>query len=210
MVASRLLGAGRRVAVVERELIGGECGYWACIPSKTLLRPPEARADAARAAGTFRPEIDWATLRDYRDYMIRHLDDATQVDGYRKQGATVFKGTARLAGPGRVEVDGEVLEADHVVVATGSDPLRPPIDGLDSAEVWTNREATTLINIPGRTVVLGGGAVGTELGQFLARMGGQVTLVQRSERLVEALLVAHRGPPSSLRCRNVAGLATGS
>ena len=184
VAASRLLAAGRRVAVVERELIGGECAYWACIPSKTLLRPPEARAEAGRAAGTGRPEMDWPALRDYRDYMIRHLDDTAQVDGYRSQGATVIKGTARLAGPGRVEADGQILEADNVIVATGSEAVRPPIDGLDQAEVWTNREATTLTDIPDRVVVIGGSAVGVELGQFLARMGAQVTLVQRSEGLV--------------------------
>lgn len=185
VAAGRLLAAGKRVAVVERELIGGECGYWACIPSKTLLRPTEVRGEAERVAGTGRPEIDWPALRDYRDYMIRHLDDAAQVDGYRKQGATVIKGEARLNGPGRVEVDGQILEADHVIVATGSEVVRPPIEGLDGAEVWTNREATTLADIPGRVVVIGGSAVGVELGQFLARMGAQVTLLQRSARLVE-------------------------
>ena len=185
VAASRLLAAGQRVAVVERELIGGECAYWACIPSKTLLRPPEARAEAGRAAGTGRPEIDWPALRDYRDYMIRHRDDTAQVDGYRSQGATVIKGTARLAGPGRVEANGQILEADNVIVATGSQSVRPPIDGLDQAEVWTNREATTLTDIPDRVVVIGGSAVGVELGQFLARMGAQVTIVQRSEGLVD-------------------------
>ena len=185
VAAGRLLAAGRRVAVIERELIGGECAYWACIPSKTLLRPPEARAEAGRVAGTGRPEIDWPALRDYRDYMIRHLDDTAQVDGYRSQGATVIKGIAQLAGPGRVEVDGQILEADHVIVATGSEAVRPLIDGLDQAEVWTNREATTLTDIPNRVVVIGGSAVGVELGQFLARMGAQVTIVQRSEGLVD-------------------------
>jgi len=185
VAAGRLLAAGLRVAVIERELIGGECAYWACIPSKTLLRPVEARAEAARAAGLSRPGIDWPSLRDYRDYMIRHLDDAAQVDGYRKQGATVIKGTARLAGPGRVEVDGQVIETGHVIVATGSDPVRPPIDGLSQAEVWTNREATTLTGIPGRAVIVGGSAVGVELGQFLARMGTRVTLVQRAIRLID-------------------------
>jgi pyruvate/2-oxoglutarate dehydrogenase complex dihydrolipoamide dehydrogenase (E3) component len=86
VAAGRLLAAGKRVAVVERELIGGECGYWACIPSKTLLRPTAARAEAGRVAGAGQPDIDWPALRDYRDYMIRHLDDTAQVDGYRQQG----------------------------------------------------------------------------------------------------------------------------
>ena len=99
--AGRLLEAGRRVAVVERELIGGECAYWACIPSKTLLRGPEARAEARRVAGVATPALDWAGLRDYRDYMVRHLDDTAQVQGYEQAGATVIKGAARLAGPGR-------------------------------------------------------------------------------------------------------------
>src|SRR5260370_28089345 len=95
----RLLEAGKRVAVVERELIGGECAYWACIPSKTLLRGPEARAEAARTAGVAPPALDWPQLRDYHDYMVRHLDDTAQVKGYEQNGATVITGTARLAGP---------------------------------------------------------------------------------------------------------------
>jgi len=123
--AGRLLDAGRRVAVVERELIDGECAYWACIPSKTLLRGPEARSAAGRAAGVATPALDWAGLRDYRDYMVRHLDDTAQVQGYEQAGAAVLKGTARLAGPGKVEAAGQLLEAGHVVIATGSQPIRP-------------------------------------------------------------------------------------
>jgi dihydrolipoamide dehydrogenase len=181
----RLLDAGRRVAVVERELIGGECAYWACIPSKTLLRPPEAKAEAARAAGVTTPTLDWPELRDYRDYMVRHLDDAGQVTGYQQAGATVIKDTARLAGPGKVDAGGELLEADHIVIATGSQPLRPAVDGLDQVTVWTNREATTVADIPSRVLLIGGSAVGVELGQFYARMGAQVTIVQRAPRLID-------------------------
>jgi dihydrolipoamide dehydrogenase len=184
VAAGRLLKAGLRVAVIERELIGGECAYWACVPSKTLLRPVEARAEAARAAGLERPGLDWARLRDYRDYMIRHLDDAAQVDGYQKQGATVIKGHARLNGPGHITVDGRQLTAEHIIVATGSTPVRPPIEGLDQVPVWTSREATTLTEIPERAVFIGGSAVGVELGQFLARMGTAVTIVQRGPRLL--------------------------
>jgi pyruvate/2-oxoglutarate dehydrogenase complex dihydrolipoamide dehydrogenase (E3) component len=183
--AWRLLHAGRRVAVIEKELIGGECAYWACIPSKTLLRPPEARAEAARAAGLSVPPLDWAGLRDYRDYMVRHLDDTAQVSGYEKAGATVVRGQARLAGPGKVEVAGRLLEAGHVVIATGSRPVRPPVDGLDEVTVWTNREATTVRDIPSRVVLIGGSAVGTELGTFYARMGAAVTIVQRAGRLID-------------------------
>ncbi|MGP4030023.1 dihydrolipoyl dehydrogenase family protein [Actinomadura sp. 3N407] len=193
VAASRLLEGGLRVAVIERELIGGECAYWACIPSKTLLRPPEAQAEAAGAAGLQRPGLDWAALREYRDYMIRHLDDTGQIDGYRRQGATVIKGTARLTGrnggqgggQGRVEVDGERLTAAHIIVATGSAPPRPPIKGLDEVPVWTNREATTLTEIPRRALFIGGSAVGVELGQFLTRMGTEVTIVQRGPRLLD-------------------------
>lgn len=186
VAASRLLSAGRRVAVIERELIGGECAYWACIPSKTLLRGPEARADAEGAPGTTRPGLDWPALRDYRDGMIRHLDDTSQVDSYQQQGATVVKGAARVAGrdPWRVQVGDRQLVAEHVIVATGSDPVRPPVEGLDHVPVWTNRQATNLAEIPARVVVIGGGAVGVELGQFLARMGSAVTLLQRGPRLM--------------------------
>jgi len=183
--AGRLLDAGKRVAIVERELIGGECAYWACIPSKTLLRAPEARAEAARAAGVATPALDWPELRDYHDYMVRHLDDTAQVRGYQQAGATVIKGGARLAGPGRVEAGGEFLEADHVVIATGSQPVRPEIDGLDQVPVWTSREATNVRDIPSRVLLAGGSAVGVELGQFFARMGAQVTIVQRAGRLVD-------------------------
>ncbi len=184
VAAGRLLEAGKRVAVIERELIGGECAYWACIPSKTLLRATEAAAAAGRVAGIEAPAIDWPALRDYRDYMVRHLDDAAQVEGYEQRGATVVKGEARLVGPGEVAVGDQVLHATEVVVATGSEPVRPPIEGLEAAEVWTNREAATLTDIPGRVVVLGGSAVGVELGQFLARMGARVTIVETAERLV--------------------------
>jgi dihydrolipoamide dehydrogenase len=187
VAASRLLAAGRRVAVVERELIGGECGYWACIPSKTLLRPPEVRAEAEQAAGASRPTLDWPALRDYRDSMIRHLDDGGQVTGYEEKGATVVKhaGTIVDRDPWRVEAGDRILTADHVIVATGSEPVRPPIDGLDGVPVWTNREATNLREIPDRAVLVGGSAVGVELGQFLARMGSSVTLVQRAGRLLD-------------------------
>jgi dihydrolipoamide dehydrogenase len=182
--AGRLLKGGKSVALVERELLGGECAYWACIPSKTLLRPPEARNGARRAAGTSTPELSWDDTRAYRNYMIRDLDDSGQVDNWKAAGAEVIKGTGRITGPGRVDVDGRTLHAEHIVVATGSAPKIPPIEGLDDVPVWTNREATTLNEIPARTVIVGGGPVGVELGQFLARFGSQVTLVQSADRLI--------------------------
>lgn len=184
VAASDLLKAGKRVAVIERELIGGECGYWACIPSKTLLRPPEAKSGVDRAEGAGGATLDWPSTRKYRDYMIRNLDDSNQVKGYEKAGATVVKGTARITGKGQVDVEGRALTADHLIIATGSEAFLPPIEGLDSVPVWTNREATTLTEIPQRVVMIGGSAVGVELGLFLRRYGAQVTVLERSGRLL--------------------------
>ncbi len=184
VAVSRLNDQGLSVALVERELIGGECAYWACIPSKTLLRPPETRFDARRAAGVTEPEIEWPQVAEYRDYMIRNLDDSGQITGYERQGVTVVRGEARIAGPGRVDVDGRTLETERIVIATGSDASIPPIDGLADAGYWTNREATTLKALPASIVILGGGPVGVELGQFFCRFGVKVTLVQGADRLV--------------------------
>jgi pyruvate/2-oxoglutarate dehydrogenase complex dihydrolipoamide dehydrogenase (E3) component len=184
VAASRLLAAGRRVAVIEQELIGGECGYWACIPSKTLLRPPEASAEVERAAGVEGARLDWPATRAWRDDMIRQLDDSNQVTGYEKSGATVVKGAGRITGPGTVEVNGHTLRAPHLIIATGSDAVLPPVEGLDTVPVWTNREATTLTEIPDRVAMLGGSAVGAELGGFLHRFGAHVTIVERSATLL--------------------------
>ena len=185
-VATGILAeAGLRVALVERELVGGECGYWACIPSKTLLRPPEARQESQRAPGVSTPELDWHRVAAYRDWMIRDLDDARAVAGYEDRGVSVFKASGRIVGPGRVDVGSQVLETHHVIVATGSDPWIPEIPGLAEAGYWTNREATTLREIPSSAVFLGGGAVGVELGQMLARFGSRVTIVQAADRLLD-------------------------
>jgi dihydrolipoamide dehydrogenase len=184
VVASRLASAGRRVALAERELIGGECAYWACIPSKTLLRPVDVRAEATRAAGIGTPPRRWPDAAAYRDFMIRNLDDAKQLEDYRRDGVAVYKAPARIAAPGRVEVAGATLLSERIVVATGSDAVLPPIDGLRRAECWTNREATTLADIPEAAVVLGGGPVGIELGQMLRRYGARVTIVESAPRLL--------------------------
>ncbi len=191
VAASQLLRADKRVAVIERELIGGECGYWACIPSKTLLRLPEAKGEVDRAEGVAGAQLDWPSTRDHRDVMIRHLDDCNHVKGYEKAGATVVKGAARITGKGQVEVDGRTLTADHLIIATGSEAFIPPIDGLDSVPFWTNREATTLTEIPPRAVMIGGSAVGAELGLFLRRYGAQ----DDHPRALRATAVP-RGPPT--------------
>jgi pyruvate/2-oxoglutarate dehydrogenase complex dihydrolipoamide dehydrogenase (E3) component len=184
VAATRLNGQGLRTALVERELVGGECAYWACIPSKTLLRPAEVRTEAQRTAGTGAPEQRWSEIADYRDFMIRHLDDGNQVKGYEHDGVRVYKGAAKLAGVGRVEVGAETLEAERIVIATGSEPRIPPIPGLAEAGYWTNREATTLREIPGSVVILGGGPVGVELGQFMRRFGAEVSIVEAADRLL--------------------------
>jgi pyruvate/2-oxoglutarate dehydrogenase complex dihydrolipoamide dehydrogenase (E3) component len=184
VAASRLPKLGLRTALVERELVGGECAYWACIPSKTLLRPPEVRFEAQRTAGTAPPEQSWSEVAEYRDYMVRHLDDRNQVDGYERDGVRVYKAEARFTAPGRVEVDAALLESERIIVATGSDPAVPDVPGLQEAGYWTNREATNLHEIPASVVVLGGGPVGIELGQFLRRFGAEVTIVQRPDRLL--------------------------
>ncbi len=181
---SRLAKQGLRVALIERELVGGECAYWACIPSKTLLRPPEVRAEARRAAGLDAPEQRWRDVAKYRDFMIRHLDDGKQVKGYEDEGINVYKGEATITGPGALDVGDSSLSADRIVVATGSDAAIPDIPGLADAGYWTNREATTLNELPESIVILGGGPVGIELGQFLRRFGTEVTLVQAGDRLI--------------------------
>jgi pyruvate/2-oxoglutarate dehydrogenase complex dihydrolipoamide dehydrogenase (E3) component len=184
VAASRLAAQHLRVALIERELVGGECAYWACVPSKTLLRPTEARAEASRVAGLDRPGQHWARLAAYRDYMIRDLDDTKQIEDYRDEGVEVYKGDGTITGPGEVQVDDRALSTERIIVATGSDPAIPPIDGLAEAGYWTNREATTLKELPDSIVVLGGGPVGVELGQFLARFDVNVTLVQGEDRLL--------------------------
>ena len=183
-VAKRLIAAGKRVAVVERELIGGECPYWACMPSKALLRPVEARAEASHAAGVDKPGLEWTKVSEWRDFVVRHHDDSAQVESYRASGATVIKGEGRMAGQGRVSVDGDEISADNIIFGTGSRQGRPDVEGLEDVTVWTNREATTLTEIPERVVIIGGSAVGVEMSTFLRRMGSQVTVVQRGPRLL--------------------------
>jgi pyruvate/2-oxoglutarate dehydrogenase complex dihydrolipoamide dehydrogenase (E3) component len=180
----RLRRQGLRLAVVERELIGGECAYWGCIPSKTLLRPPEARAEARRAAGVEEPNLHWPPLAEYRDWMIRGLDDSRQVAGYERDGITVVKDRARIVGRGRVQAGERVLETERIVIATGSDAAVPPIDGLADAGYWTNREATNVHDLPESIAILGGGPVGIELGQFFARTSVKVTLIEALDRLL--------------------------
>jgi pyruvate/2-oxoglutarate dehydrogenase complex dihydrolipoamide dehydrogenase (E3) component len=185
VAATRLIEGGRDIAVVERELIGGECAYWACVPSKTLLRSFDVRAEASRAAGVDTPGVDADEVFSYRDYIVRNLDDSRQVDGYKEQGAYVVKGDAEIVGPGRVKAGDEILEADDVIIATGSDPAVPPIDGVDAIDYWTNRDATGISSVPESALVVGGGPVGIEMSQLLARLGADVTLVHSHPNLLK-------------------------
>jgi pyruvate/2-oxoglutarate dehydrogenase complex dihydrolipoamide dehydrogenase (E3) component len=181
--AGAIAEGGLRVALVERELVGGECSYWACIPSKTLLRPGEA-VHAARdaAAGA---EVDVEAVLAWRDFMVSDYSDAGQERWLADQGIDLLRGTGRLAGPGAVEVDGVRHTADHIVVAAGADPIIPPVPGLGELDgVWTNREATGMKAIPRRLLVLGGGPVGVEMAQAVRRLGGEVALVDGAEHLL--------------------------
>jgi dihydrolipoamide dehydrogenase len=175
--AGELADGGLRVALVERELVGGECSYWACIPSKTLLRPGEAVQAARDAAAT--AQVDAGAALAWRDFMVSDYSDAGQERWLAGKGIDLLRGTGKLAGPGVVEVNGVRHTAGHVVMATGSDPVIPPIPGLRELHgVWTNRGVTGMKAIPRRLLVLGGGPVGAEMAQAVRRLGGEVALVE--------------------------------
>jgi pyruvate/2-oxoglutarate dehydrogenase complex dihydrolipoamide dehydrogenase (E3) component len=182
--AGRLSAAGMRTALVERELIGGECAYWACIPSKTLLRAAEVAKQSRRTAGTDAPAQHWEAISTYRDYMIRELDDRDEIESYGKRGVRVVKGQASFVDRGMIRVGDEVLKGARIVVATGSETSVPEIPGLREAGFWTNREVTTAREIPDSVCVFGGGPVGIELAQLLARFGATVHLVEEAGRLL--------------------------
>jgi dihydrolipoamide dehydrogenase len=181
--AGAIAARGFRVAVVERELVGGECSYWACIPSKSLLRPGEA-VQGARDVGAS-AEVNVQAALDWRDYMVSDYSDAGQERWLADRGIALIRGVGRLAGPGAVEVDGTRHTAEHIVVATGSDPIVPPVPGLDALEgVWGTREATAMKAVPRRLIVLGGGSAGVEIAQVVRRLGGEAVLVEGADRLI--------------------------
>jgi dihydrolipoamide dehydrogenase len=175
--AGELAGGGLRVAVVERELVGGECSYWACIPSKTLLRPGEAVHQAREATAS--AQVDAEAALAWRDFMVSNYSDAGQQRWLASKGIDLLRGSGKLAGPGVVEVAGVRHTARHVVMATGADPVTPPVAGLrELPGVWTNREVTGMKAIPRRLLILGGGPVGAEMAQAVRRLGGEVALVE--------------------------------
>lgn len=181
--AAAMAEGGLRVAIVERELVGGECSYYACIPSKTLLRPGEAVNQAREAAATAQVDVEAALA--WRDFMVSDYSDAGQEKWLSSNGIALIRGAGKLAGPNTVEVAGKSYTAKDIVLANGADAVIPPIPGLRELQgVWTNREATAMKAVPRRLLVLGGGPVGTELAQAVKRLGGEAVLVERSSHLL--------------------------
>jgi dihydrolipoamide dehydrogenase len=172
-IAADLARAGRSAALVESRLVGGECPYFACMPSKSLLR-------SARRGDT------WEHAVARRDEVTRHLDDAPTAAEMAEAGVTVIRGRGRVVRPGVVEVDGTEYGYTDLVVATGSEPVTPDVEGIGDVPTWTSDEALTRPDLPRRLIVLGGGPVGCELGQIYAAFGSQVTLVEAADRLLAA------------------------
>jgi pyruvate/2-oxoglutarate dehydrogenase complex dihydrolipoamide dehydrogenase (E3) component len=186
--AGVLAAEGLDVAIIEHELLGGECSYYACIPSKTLLRPGEAIDEALAAPGAAQAidgGADATSALAWRDYMVSGYDDAGQAKWAVDAGIDLIRGSGRIVEPGVVEVDGLRLGARHIVIATGSEPVIPPVPGLRELEgVWTNREATAARAIPRSIVILGGGPVGVEMAQAFATLGAIVDLVEGMDHLL--------------------------
>ena len=191
-IALALADAGRQVAVVERDLVGGECPFTACMPSKAMLRSGEVRALLGRVTelGAMmdpvtptRPDRGFASAAQRRDEIVAHRDDAQHADGLREAGATLLRGYGRVTGPGRLTVDSQDHTWDDLVVATGAGDMRPPIDGLDDVTVWTSDDAWAAQERPGSLLIVGGGPVGCEIAQLYARFDVPVTVVEMSGTL---------------------------
>lgn len=185
VAAGRLGEAGLEVAILEERLVGGECSFYACMPSKALLRPGELAAEARRVPGVEVGGLDVAAVLARRDEVVHDLDDASMLPWLEERGVEVVRGHGRLAGVRRVTVGETALAARRaVVVATGSAAMVPPVDGLAGARPWTNVEATTASSVPRRLFVLGGGVVAVEMAQAWSALGSRVTLVHRGPRLI--------------------------
>jgi dihydrolipoamide dehydrogenase len=186
--AGRLADGGMSTAIVEQHLVGGECSYYACMPSKALLRPSDLFDEARRVPGVAEAvsgDLDPQAILDRRDEVIHDLDDSGQLPWLKERGVELFRGEGRLEGERRVRVGDDLLIASRaVVIATGSGAAMPPIEGLDSVTAWNNREGTTSKRVPESMVVLGGGPVGSELAQAWSTLGTRVTLIEGGERLL--------------------------
>jgi pyruvate/2-oxoglutarate dehydrogenase complex dihydrolipoamide dehydrogenase (E3) component len=190
-VAGELKGTGLTLAVIERELVGGECPYWGCIPSKTLLRSAETLDEAGDARTLAASQVEWtvdfAKISKRVLWMARDLDDTNAAKAIAGDGVELIRGEAQLTGPRTVTVGGRTLTARRaVVIATGTDPFLPPIPGLGDVPFWTNREATLPKRLPASLAILGGGAIGVELGQAYARIGSAVHIIEGGPRVVPA------------------------
>ena len=188
-IAGGLKDSGLSVAVVERELVGGECAYWGCVPSKTLLRSAETLEEAGRARKLAASRVDWEVdfpkVAKRVSWMARDLDDKNAAAALEATGAKLFRGAGTMVDLRTVEVAGEQLVARRaVVIANGGTAAIPPIEGLDKVKYWTNRQAAVPRELPKRLVVLGGGAVGVELAQGFARLGSKVTIVEAGPRFL--------------------------
>lgn len=181
-VAGRLAEGGLDVLAVERKLVGGECPYWGCIPSKVMVRAADSLAEAARVtglAGDARISPEWAPVAQRVREVTADWNDEVAVERHEKKGETFVRGEARIVAPGTVEVDGARHSARRgIVIAAGTEPAIPPIDGLDSVDYWTNRDAIEAKEVPGSIVILGAGPIGLELGQVFQRFGSRVTFVE--------------------------------
>ena len=186
VAAGRLADGGLDVALAEAELIGGECSYWACMPSKALLRPAELLAETRRVPGLpVGDELDVDRILARRDEVIHDLDDSSQLPWLEKRDITLLRGHAEIVGERRVRIGDEELTARRaVVVATGSGPAMPPIDGLANVGAWSNREVTTAKAVPESLLILGGGVVGVEMAQAWSSLGSEVTIVEGMGRIL--------------------------
>jgi dihydrolipoamide dehydrogenase len=188
VAAGKLADAGWKVAIVEKDLIGGECSYYACMPSKALLRPADVLAEAQRVPGVpvgDDARLDPEAVLARRTEVIHDEDDSGQLPWLEERGIDLLRGAGRFVGAGRIAVGDDELSASRaVIVATGSGALMPPIDGLDSIRAWNNRDATTAKQVPESMIVLGGGPVGSELAQAWASLGTKVTLVEGGPHLL--------------------------
>ncbi|HVS85483.1 MAG TPA: NAD(P)/FAD-dependent oxidoreductase [Gaiellaceae bacterium] len=182
--ALRRYDSAAEVTLVERRLVGGECSYYACMPTKTMLRAVELAASLERAPGLEAERVAPEGVWSWRDWMTSDWSDEGQLHYLEDWNCRLVRGDARVVRPGVVAVGDEELEFDRLVVATGSEPLVPPVPGLDEVDAWTNREATSTHAIPESLLVMGGGPVGAELAQFFSRMGSRVTVVERGPRLL--------------------------
>jgi len=182
--ALRRLDDDVEITLVESRLVGGECSYFACMPTKTMLRAAELSSSLDRAPGLAAQRPEAEGVWSWRDWMTSDWDDSGQVAWLGEQRCALVRGRGRVARPGVVEVDGQELDYDRLVVATGTSPAVPPVEGLGDVDYWTNQDATRAHEVPESLAVMGGGPVGAELAQFFARMGSTVTVIEHGPRLL--------------------------